>query len=502
MVDLSSRRLGSILTGSTNGLGATSSSPVTATLSPATPAPAADTLTADGAPVLPRTHSAIFEITSPTSIYDALRASPTTRAVLLGAGGLASLAGTVTTAHAAETQVGVAQQGPKSIIYVGMNAEATHEVENLRGRVGQAGVTFIQPSKVQGQVTHAGKTYDINTAEGRVGFGRALGMPQDKAEALAKILENTDENARDEAAQLARVFREADRGVRTLERIVLSGHSVGSGVWGDGNGYLHLTTIGELALLFPHAAGQVQDLMMAACYSGGESKMETYTAIFPNLRSVWAYDGSAPGAVSGAVPHITRWEKGTRGNSGDLLSRNVATGTRKGENVAVWTVTKGYDNGQVRGPIENDRASYDTSRSIVPGFVSGETAVENSQTGPLRDHYNAIQRLLSRADLPAADRPGLEQERDLVIRLLYWKNVGTMFQQTYSTDIAQAFGEAGLPAPNFSQLSRKDALTKVTELEAKIEANPSTSARTKAFATRLHRALVDLATSAVPAAWL
>ena len=29
-----------------------------------------------------------------------------------------------------------------------------------------------------------------------------------------------------------------------------------------------------------------------------------------------------------------------------------------------------------------------------------------------------------------------------------------------------------------------------------------TSARTKAFATRLHSALVDLATSAVPAAWL
>jgi hypothetical protein len=168
----------------------------------------------------------------------------------------------------------------------------------------------------------------------------------------------------------------------------------------------------------------------------------------------------------------------------------------------VWTVTKGYDNGQVRGPIENDRTTYETSRAVVPAFVSGETPVESAQTGPLREHYNNVQRLLSRSDLPAADRPALEQERDLVIRVLYWKNVGTMFQQTYSTDIAQAFGEAGLPAPNFSQLSRKDALAKVAELEAKVQANPATSARTKAFVTRMHSALVDLAPSAVPAAWL
>lgn len=456
-----------------------------------------------GSPFLPR-HNTLADPMTPTTLFTALRDSPYTRATIMGASGLATVLGGAQSAHAEVrvAPVDTQQQGPKSIVYVGMNAEATHEVENLRGRVGQAGVTFIQPSKTQDHVTHAGKSYDLSSETGRFEFGRAIGLPADKATALAEILGNAGDNTRDEAAQLARTFREADRGLRTIERIVLSGHSVGSGVWGDGNGYLKLDTIAELSLLFPRAAGQVQDLMMAACYSGGESKLDSYTAMFPNLRSVWAYDGSAPGAVSGAVPHILRWERGTRGEAGDALSRNVATGTRKGENVAVWTVVKGYDNGQARGPIENDRASYDASHGIVASFQSGETAVANSQTGPLRDHYNAIQRLLSRPDLPAAERPALEKERDTVIRLLYWKNVGTMFQQTYGTDISQAFGEMGLGVPNFSTMSRKDALAKVAELEAKIESTPTATARTKAFATRLHSALVDLSPSAVPAAWL
>ncbi len=499
MVDPLSRRVSPPVPSS---ISAESSTPAALTTALSTPVVLGEALGPVGA--LPRANTVNIPTPTPSTLYAMITESPVTRGVLLGAGGLASLLGNATAAHAevrvapVETQ----QQGPKSIVYVGMNAEATHEVENLRGRVGQAGVTFIQPSKTQDHVTHAGKSYDLDTEAGRLDYARAIGLPADKAAALAKILEGAGEDTRDEAAQLARTFREADRGLRTIERIVLSGHSVGSGVWGDGNGYLKLDTIAELSLLFPRAAGQVQDLMMAACYSGGESKLDSYTAMFPNLRSVWAYDGSAPGAVSGAVPHILRWERGTRGEAGDNLSRTVAHGTRKGENVAVWTVVKGYDNGQARGPIENDRASYDGSRGIVASFRSGETPVANSQTGPLREHYNAIQRLLSRPDLPAADRPALEQERDLVIRLLYWKNVGTMFQQTYGTDIAQAFGEMGMSAPNFSTMSRKDALAKVAELEAKIESTPGATARTKAFATRLHSALVDLAPSAVPAAWL
>jgi len=455
-----------------------------------------------------RNHRVDLPHTNPGSFIDYIRESPTTRAVILGAGGLSSLfvGATSSSATAATVNVGtsatVANTGPKSIVYVGMNAEAQHEVDELAGRTGAAGITFIKPAKVQGQITHAGQTYDLNSPEGRLGFATALGLPADRASALASILEGTDDNARDEAGQLARTFREVEQNKRTIERIVLSGHSVGSGVWGDGNGYLSMSVIGNLALMFPKAAGQVQDLMMAACYSGGESKIPVYNAMFPNLKSVWAYDGSAPGSWSGAVPHINRWEKATRGEGGDTMSRTLATGTRKGENVAVWSAAKGYDNGKEKGPIETDRATYTTSHADLAAFQSGETAVESSQTGPLREHYNNIQRLLGRNDLPAAERTEMEHERDQVIRLLYFKNVGTMFQTTYKSEINSAFQSVGLTAPDFSTLSRKDAIAKVNELEAKLNATPSASAATKSFATRLHAAIIDLAPAQVPAAWL
>lgn len=454
-------------------------------------------------PDVPRTHTADTQPTGDGSLVDLIRESPTTRAVILGAGGLASLfAGS--TAHAATVNVGTTQQqqGPKSIVYVGMNEGSQHEVESLRARLGQSGVTYLHSSEVQGQIKHAGKTYDLNTAEGRLGFASAIGLPSDKAQALASILEGADDGARDEAAQLARTFRDAEKGKLTIERIVLSGHSIGSGVWGDGNGYLQMDTIAKLALLFPQAAGQVQDLMMAACYSGGQHTMEKYQTMFPNLRSVWAYDGSAPGSYSGAVPHILRWEKATRNSDGDNMSRNLATGTRKGENVAVWTATKGYNNGKELGPIETDRAAYDASHANLAAFVSGENAVTDSQTGPLREHYNSIQRMLGRNDLPASERTTLSAERDLVIRLLYYKNVGTMFQTTYKTDINAAFQKAGLPAADFSTLSRKDAIAKINELEAKLATTPGVPASTTNFVARMHSALIDLNPAHVPAAWL
>ena len=221
---------------------------------------------------------------------------------------------------------------------------------------------------------------------------------------MATVLSDTGEGARDEAAQLARIFREAETGKRTIERIVFSGHSIGSVIWGDGNGMLQFTTIGKLALVFPKAAAQVEDLMIAACYSGGESNMENYRAMFPNLKTAWAYDGSAPGSVSGAIPHILRWEKATRGPTADALKRTLAEGTRKGENVAVWTVTKGYNNGQPQMSLEDARKAWADGKDIVAGFQSGATVVDDPQSGPLRQHYNAIQRMLGRSDLPADER--------------------------------------------------------------------------------------------------
>lgn len=422
-----------------------------------------------------------------------------TRGVLIGASGL-SLVPMV--AQAAQDVAPQANRAPRPIVYVGMNPGSAFEVANLKGKVGDGAVTYLSPSKTADSLSHLGKTYDLTKADDRLGFAKALGLPADRAAALAEILEGTDDGARDEAAQLARVFREAEQGSRMIERIVLSGHSVGDGVYGDGNGKLKLETIGKLTMLFPKAAAQVQDLMMAACNSGGQSSMDTYRAMFPNLKTVWAYDGWAPGAASGAVAHILRWEGSTRGEGTDAIKRSLAAGTRKGENVAVWSVTSGYDNGQPQASIESMRETYTSTKSVIPDFVSGAKIVDNPMSGELRVHYNAIQRLLGRTDLPAAERAQLQTERDYLIRVLYYKNIGSMFQATFGQNVSSAYQELGLSAPNFATLPRKEALAKIAELDQKLASKPNASAATKAMAERLHDMLRDLKASAIPTTWL
>ncbi|MFO0723518.1 MAG: hypothetical protein U1E65_07050 [Myxococcota bacterium] len=449
-----------------------------------------------------RSHHAEPQVSVHT-LMDRLRDSPGARAVLIGTGGLGTFMGVVGTAQAAPVNTtAAASTAPRSIVYLGMNKDSSYEIASLKNVVGEAGVTYLSTAKTADSIAYKGQTYDLTKPEGCLAYAKALGLPDDRAQALATVLSDTGEGARDEAAQLARIFREAETGKRTIERIVFSGHSIGSVIWGDGNGMLQFTTIGKLALVFPKAAAQVEDLMIAACYSGGESNMENYRAMFPNLKTAWAYDGSAPGSVSGAIPHILRWEKATRGPTADALKRTLAEGTRKGENVAVWTVTKGYNNGQPQMSLEDARKAWADGKDIVAGFQSGATVVDDPQSGPLRQHYNAIQRMLGRSDLPADERASLSTERDQVIRLLFYKNVGTMFQATYGSSISSAFAELGLPKPDFGTLSRKDALATIQSFDAKLSAAEKPSAATKALATRLHEGLVNLSPSAIPTAWL
>jgi hypothetical protein len=470
------------------------------------PLPTRSPISAPPQPMLPPSSSIRAHVLRPmrgaTDLWRAVRESPAVSGVMLGVAAFGTLgAAAPTEAHAATvTTQPTTQARNRSIVYVGMNPGSSYELQELRSKLGASSITAVTPG-TQDKATVRGVQYDLATDEGRMGFANALGLPQDRARALAEVLETTGDNARDEIAQLAKIFREVDRGERSIERIVLSGHSVGTSVWGDNNGSLYFSKLGDLALVFPRAAGQVQDLMLAACYSGGEAKMENYLAIFPNLKTVWAYDGSAPGAASGAVTHLLRWERATRGDA-TSLSRDVAKNSRKGENVATWSTARGYDNGMERGPLSADRERYESTHSIVASYLSGDQAVQDPQSGPLRNHYNSIQRLLGRPDLAAEERPQLEAERDQVIRLLFYQNVRTMFQTVYGNQIRAGFTELGLPAPDFSTLSRKDALERITQYDAKLAETPGASTAARSLSTRLNDGLVRLSPQAIPAAWI
>ena len=52
--------------------------------------------------------------------------------------------------------------------------------------------------------------------------------------------------------------------------------------------------------------------------------------------------------------------------------------------------------------------SYRVSARLVEDFRTGERTVENTQQGDLRDHYNNIQRLVSRNDIMPTKGPNLK----------------------------------------------------------------------------------------------
>lgn len=415
---------------------------------------------------------------------------PSVKAVLVGSTGLAGLLG-VAQSHAAPIQ------GTPTTVFLGMNPGASHEATELASRA-QGQLRVLRPAQQQDKISVAGRTFDLSEAGGRVAFGRQLGLSPERAEALAKVLDQAGEKARDEVALLAQTFRDAETGTIRMERLVLSGHSVGMGVWGDANGTLTFDVLGKLSQLFPRSADQVKHLAFSACYTGGASGVLRYQEIFPKLESVWAYDGSAPGSYSGAVPHLLRWEAATRGQG--TLSRDLAKNTRKGENVAVWTKAKGYDNGRPDAKLALVRAAYDQSRAVVERFRSGEESVTDPSRGPLRDHLHQIQGLLARTDLDDDFRQTLTSERELVVRLLGYKNIAAMFQTLNGAEIRAQFTSAGLPAPDFGTLSRKDGLAAISAFDAKL-ANTE-NARARNLLDKLTKTLVDLSPEAVPPGWI
>ena len=71
-----------------------------------------------------------------------------------------------------------------------------------------------------------------------------------------QVLERTGHRAKDEMAQVIEVYVQAETGVRDMQRMVLSGHSVGDQIWGDSNGDLDFSLFEELASILPRSTAK------------------------------------------------------------------------------------------------------------------------------------------------------------------------------------------------------------------------------------------------------
>jgi hypothetical protein len=391
------------------------------------------------------------------------------------------------------------------IVYMGLNEHAPAEASTLnRLNRGAGGAKVVTPGADQDQAIVNGTKVNLGTMGGASAFAASLGLPDQLAVKVAEFLlvdtsANYDdiENARDELASFVQILAQAEMGERKIDRMVLSGHSVGSEIWGDGNGEISYDRLSDLFVLFPKAASQVKHLMMSACSGGGETTMTEYQGMMPGLESVWAYHDSSPGTWSGAMDHMGAWEKATEtGKDAAGVDPELAGRFRKGKYVATWNTTDGYQGGEKMD-------YYDLNEQLIgmePVFqrhFSGAEEVDSPQTGILRTYYGYVQRGISHPEVPPARRRDLIARRDLTIRLLYFNVVSTKFQAQHQQTLETGFGDAGLSLPNLGELSR-DGLRKLLEdLKA---AGGSTA--TQRVVDLLQRGLWELSNDLIPTVWI
>lgn len=387
------------------------------------------------------------------------------------------------------------------ILHVGMNKFAHDEVRHLRSRGAQ--VTAVADSTAgDDKIRVNGRTYDLQTDAGINGFVGTLGLPEAQQQRVADAIRSGGADARDELAGIAQVWARGERGESIPSRMVISGHHVGSAVWGDDNGRLTWDSLKKLSEAMPRAAAQVEDLHVAACYSSGAQQEAKYREIFPNAKTIWAYSDSAPGTWSGAMPHMTAWETATRGRSTDVAGAAaglVRRGVRKAENIDARAVDA--ERGNVRS-LADLRAQHQQREAAFEPHFRGTQTVANTQQGPLRDYYNSVQALLQHPDLPAADRPALEARRDQTIRTIFYdSHIRGRFHQAHGAAVADGYRALGLPPPDLSRLSRAEALASIATFRERLAETRNAPVAAQE-AHRLVNALWNLDPRVIPDNWI
>lgn len=389
------------------------------------------------------------------------------------------------------------------LIFLGMGDHASHEVWDLRSVQGVK-VHSILDSAEDDVIEAFGSRRDLNEEADVNGLLDDMGLQGEQRDLVKSAIDMARRDAKDECANLAIVYWEAERGDRVFERMILSGHSVGSGVWGDSNGSLSFQVLPKLNQAFPRASGQIEDIMIAGCYSSSLRKVDMFRGWFPTLRSYWAYGGSAPGSWTGATIHNALWEEASRGHEPGLVSRVLARGTRKGDNVATWNEVLGYESDGPLRDLATIRGEVETSLvDVFEKFESGEEVVQDTQSGPMRVHYGLVQEMLGHPELPNSEQAYWEQQRDTTIRLIFYlTHIRVKFQAHYGAEVAAGFSAVGLTAPDWSTISRAEAKAAIESFKQTLDLTATPGAEAQRALYLLTEGLEGLSTELVPNEWV
>ncbi|MBN9166014.1 MAG: hypothetical protein J0I07_34010, partial [Myxococcales bacterium] len=238
------------------------------------------------------------------------------------------------------------------ILHIGMNRSSAPAEEAKLSKL--AKVTELAHSERAAVISVDGKSYELAKPEGQgafVGLLHARGMSEMQAQLVVAAIAQTNPTGADEMAHLALLWAQGEAGGTVPSRIVLSGHSSGTTIWdGKGDGELAFADVQRLAWVMPRAAAQIEDIHISACSTGMQGAIDenraAWVAAFPNLKTLWAYNGSAPLEGGG---HLGEWARATRGRATNL----ELSPSRAKEHVGVWDRSSGYRDGTYTGTSEN-----------------------------------------------------------------------------------------------------------------------------------------------------
>lgn len=369
-----------------------------------------------------------------------------------------------------------APPGPKNddVLYLGINAKSA---DGEARALASTGVNVLRVAVSKNDVPNVRAFVD------------GLGLSRRVADDVARVLENASPNEREMLAAVAFAWANAERGGTSPSRLVISGHSGrGREIWSN-EGFLSLANVRKLAEAMPRAAAQIEDVHFSACStSANAAERSQWQAAFPNLRSLWSYDGSAPSPASG---HLVAWSRLTKGRSDLAIDETLKRG-----NVAAWSAKAGYQD-RPRS-LESIQTRAREAEGRLASYKDGSVVAGHDDTS--ESDYRALTRLADRADAPPAQRAEAAVDAMALLRLRYYGPVRERFAATNRGAIADGFRALGLPAPDFAKLARKDALAAMATFDFALARHPNPPAAATTLAPTL-RGFANLDPKTIPESW-
>lgn len=381
------------------------------------------------------------------------------------------------------------------VLYVGLNvdsipAEAMGLEQGARsGRVVQAQVHapdfYVDlASRLPASKRSPGATkFDLTDAKQRDQFVRSS-FPPDKHAAVLELLKSVD--AKPQVATMALLWSRAEQGLGPApSRLVLSGHSTGTHV--QGATLLEFEQVHELAAMFPRAAAQVRDVQLSGCSTATAltADVTKWTKAFPNLRSMWGYDGAC--ALEPAN-QLRTWAAATEPGSPPLTpSRDLVNG-----GVAIWRRdTPTSEPTYTTKP--RSAADLAASTRVADARYARWVSTATDDSPDLTADYRHYRHMATRADVGPADRARYTDRADHLVRIREHKDYMRGFTAEHGATFRAAWSAVGMSEPNPSiWLKRSETLETMAKLESTAMAQGKTNDPVVAKALELARGLREL----------